>query len=301
MKRVFIFWTILFLPAAFLAQIQNKETQWTRIESPRGDLSFAVPTDFLIDNEEKEHHRVIAYQNQVNMRVDTQDDANAKSRLKSMHKFPANGDPKISHFTLGDFIGDVYTFEKENSFAMSFYIASSKAFHTLTVSSENSKNPVLVNFLYSIKLDNQPLIKQETQANQKEETKISITSLKTSPIILEALKKKDAEKTKIKYELDNKEIPEDVTKYSRSLIILRKPRPSYTDGARQNGVQGTVKLKVMFQANGEIGDITVLSKLKSGLSENAANVARRIKFLPAEIDGKPVDVSRVVEYTFTIY
>jgi hypothetical protein len=44
-----------------------------------------------------------------------------------------------------------------------------------------------------------------------------------------------------------------------------------------------------------------LSKLNKGLVKNSVDAARRIKFLPAEVDGKPIDVSRMVEYSFSIY
>ncbi len=44
-----------------------------------------------------------------------------------------------------------------------------------------------------------------------------------------------------------------------------------------------------------------LSKMNKGLVINSVDAARRIKFLPAEVDGKPVDVTKIVEYSFSIY
>ncbi len=186
---------------------------------------------------------------------------------------------------------------------MSIYAASSKAFYTIGVSSRNAKSPALEKFLYSLKFDDRAFIKRIAQANQLEEAAvaISIASLETSPAILEALKKKDAKDSKVTYDIGKKPEDDGDGKYSRALITLRKPRPSFTDSARQAAFQGTVKLKIVFRANGEIGDITVLAQLKKGLTENAIAAARRIKFLPAEIDGKTVDVSRTVEYNFVLY
>jgi hypothetical protein len=300
MKTIFIFWVILFLPSIFFAQVENKEASWTTIESPKGDLTFAVPSGFLIDNENGEY-QVIAYQNEATIRASVQENGRAKERLNSMRQFPVEEDAKVTRFTLDDFIGDAYSYEKEKSFSMRFYMASSKAFYSISVSSKSSDNSISERFLYSIKLNNQPLLKRDIQPSQKGETKISIASLKTSPVIIEALNRKDAAKTELKYDLDNKVTPEDTIKYSRPLLILRKPHARYADGARQGGVQGTIKLKVHFQANGEVGDITVLSKLDKGLAGNSVDAARQIKFLPAEVDGKPVDVLRIVEYSFRIY
>jgi hypothetical protein len=41
--------------------------------------------------------------------------------------------------------------------------------------------------------------------------------------------------------------------------------------------------------------------MNKGLVINSVDAARRIKFLPAEVDGKPVDVTKIVEYSFSIY
>jgi TonB family protein len=85
------------------------------------------------------------------------------------------------------------------------------------------------------------------------------------------------------------------------LRILSKPRPSYTDAARDNLTQGTVRLRVTFLSNGEIGSILPVKSLPNGLTEEAINAAKNIKFEPATIDGKPVTISRTVEYSFSIY
>ena len=59
------------------------------------------------------------------------------------------------------------------------------------------------------------------------------------------------------------------------LKILSKPKASYTDSARQSNVQGTIKLAVLFAADGKVKYILVLKRLGKGLDENA--VAARAK------------------------
>ncbi|MFV0390186.1 MAG: energy transducer TonB [Pyrinomonadaceae bacterium] len=83
--------------------------------------------------------------------------------------------------------------------------------------------------------------------------------------------------------------------------ILAKPRPGYTDTARQNNVQGTVILRVTFQANGSIGSISAVKGLPYGLTEKAIAAAREIRFTPATRNGQPYPVSKQVQYSFTIY
>ncbi|CAN5284589.1 hypothetical protein BH20ACI2_BH20ACI2_12540 [soil metagenome] len=85
------------------------------------------------------------------------------------------------------------------------------------------------------------------------------------------------------------------------LKILSKPRPGYTDAARQANIQGTVILRVTFLASGQVGSISPVKGLPSGLTEQAIAAARRISFEPAMRDGVGQSVTRQIEYTFSIY
>ena len=88
---------------------------------------------------------------------------------------------------------------------------------------------------------------------------------------------------------------------NKSLFILAKPRAKYTDEARQNNIQGTVTLRVAFLANGQVGSVSPVSGLPDGLTEQALAAAAQIKFNPATKNGKPVTVTKSVQYSFTIY
>lgn len=83
--------------------------------------------------------------------------------------------------------------------------------------------------------------------------------------------------------------------------IISKPRAIYTDIARQNKVQGKVILNVTFNKDGSIGDVKVVRGLPDGLSENAVEAAKKIRFEPQTRNGKPVTVAKNIEYNFTIY
>lgn len=85
------------------------------------------------------------------------------------------------------------------------------------------------------------------------------------------------------------------------LKLLFKPKGEYNDKARQDQVQGTVRLRVTFLANGNIGAISPVQGLPDGLTAAAIEAAKRIRFQPAIKNGKPVTVTKMVEYTFTLY
>lgn len=88
---------------------------------------------------------------------------------------------------------------------------------------------------------------------------------------------------------------------TKPLTILSKPRANYTEEARKNQVQGVVRLRVTFLANGTIGSITTISGLPYGLTEQAIAAARQIKFEPAMKNGVPQTVTRTIEYVFNLY
>jgi TonB family protein len=83
--------------------------------------------------------------------------------------------------------------------------------------------------------------------------------------------------------------------------IISKPEPSYTSEARDQRVTGTVVLRTVFTADGQVKHILVVAGLPGGLTEKAINAARRIKFQPATKDGKPVSMWIQLEYNFNLY
>jgi TonB family protein len=96
-------------------------------------------------------------------------------------------------------------------------------------------------------------------------------------------------------------MPEDSRPPTANLNILSKPRANYTDLARQNNTEGTVSLRVTFLADGRIGSVSVVNSLPDGLTEQAIGAARSIKFQPAQENGIPKTVTKIVQYNFMIY
>ena len=93
----------------------------------------------------------------------------------------------------------------------------------------------------------------------------------------------------------------------RPLKVTYNPRAEYTPQARIEGVSGWIQLRVTFLDTGEIGDIFYVresdpdkSLSKTGLLKNAYEAAKKVKFLPAIKDGKPVTVTKILLYKFEI-
>ena len=83
--------------------------------------------------------------------------------------------------------------------------------------------------------------------------------------------------------------------------VVAKPEPSYTDAARASGISGTVILRCVFGSDGKVKHFVIVRGLPLGLSEQAIAAARRIKFMPAMVNGVPVSMFIQLEYNFNLY
>ncbi|MBI1761760.1 MAG: TonB family protein [Acidobacteria bacterium] len=83
--------------------------------------------------------------------------------------------------------------------------------------------------------------------------------------------------------------------------ILYREKARYSEEARQQHAQGAVVLMATFTANGQITDIRVVRGQPFGLTEEAIQAAKRIRFQPAVENGVPVTVRAQLEYNFALY
>ena len=88
---------------------------------------------------------------------------------------------------------------------------------------------------------------------------------------------------------------------TRRAAIVSKPEPWYSNEARAAGVTGTVVLRVILSSSGEVKHINLVSGLSRGLTENAIEAARQIRFVPAVKDGRFVSYWIELQYNFGLY
>lgn len=82
--------------------------------------------------------------------------------------------------------------------------------------------------------------------------------------------------------------------------ITDKPKPVYSDEARQLRLEGEVLLEVLFSASGQLHVNRVVRGLGHGLDEAAINAANKMRFKPALRAGVPVDSTAVVHVMFQL-
>ena len=92
--------------------------------------------------------------------------------------------------------------------------------------------------------------------------------------------------------------PKEVTVKAR---ILSRPEPYYPQEAKDNQVSGTVVLRAVLRADGQVTDIRAVSGLPYGITERAINAAKQIRFTPAMKNGRAVSQYIQIEYNFNLY
>jgi TonB family protein len=87
---------------------------------------------------------------------------------------------------------------------------------------------------------------------------------------------------------------------STAVEIVDKPKPVYTEEARNLKLEGEVLLEVEFAANGQLRVNRVVKGLGHGLDEAAVSAANKMRFKPAMRNGQAVDSTAIVHVVFQL-
>jgi TonB family protein len=82
--------------------------------------------------------------------------------------------------------------------------------------------------------------------------------------------------------------------------ILNRPRPAYTERARDLRVSGSVKLLIRFSTEGRVDRVVVVTGLPEGLTESAIRAVSELVAEPATLGGKPIEAWATVLVNFEI-
>ena len=84
------------------------------------------------------------------------------------------------------------------------------------------------------------------------------------------------------------------------VAVTSKPSPIYTDQARKQRVEGEVLVQVVFTASGQVQVLRVVRGLGYGLDESAVQAAQKVRFVPAQRNGQPVDSTATLHIVFQL-
>ncbi|MGI4853443.1 MAG: TonB family protein [Janthinobacterium lividum] len=94
--------------------------------------------------------------------------------------------------------------------------------------------------------------------------------------------------------------PTSATPVKVSPKVLFKPRPEYTEEARQLHLEGTVYVKIHVSASGTVSVVGVQSGLGHGLDQSAVRAVQSMRFQPALQNGQPSEWDGVVNINFQL-
>jgi TonB family protein len=82
--------------------------------------------------------------------------------------------------------------------------------------------------------------------------------------------------------------------------VISEVKPSYNAEAMRARIQGIVKVEVVVQPDGTVGDVRILQGLDPLLDPEAIAAVKKWRFKPGMKDGVAVPVAVEIELTFTI-
>ncbi len=312
MKRI-LFSAILLLAACFavLAQTDFDEPKWTVFEPVREEFTLNFPGSAVKslgrdsdDDIDAQYHVV---QNKTYFAVFSRD--NGDDTMAPLIKELAVEAVTPKDIEIDGIKGQRYDFKGSDDYEHSFIAIQATAhFYVFHAFGETRDNPLIEEFLKSIRLN-----RQVTKAE-----KPPVPAAAISAGVVSAGGRNDILKPSqtgggmgsagsggpgpgMGAKPEDTVAPPKYAKVDSGVTILAKPRPGYTDMARRYMVSGTVRLRVTFEKNAQIGSITALAKLPLGLTQKAISAARQIKFSPAVRRGEPYSVVKVVEFSFILY
>jgi hypothetical protein len=292
---------LLVFSAAALSCFSQAGSKWSRIDL--GELKFSFPSPLVVDAEQRSENqvfRVIGYEQ--GMLLDFSIRAEKKP-FETLKLYRITDSKNERSFEFGKFKIKEFTFDKPDAgFNKTLYIASENYFYRIKINGKDATGSVTKRILESITLGGSSLFPQTIQFG--EEVPVIGNRLKTSTEVDQAFNRK-IPKSKDKsprFPFDKKLSGTDFSDYSRPLIILERPAPSLPStmmiGEQQihRETDFWVKAKVTFLATGEIGEISVYSNSELGFQAACLEAARKIRFLPAQKDGKNVDSVDIINF-----
>ncbi|HEY8563820.1 MAG TPA: hypothetical protein VIL74_25800 [Pyrinomonadaceae bacterium] len=307
---------ILGVAALFAMQIsvfsQNAGGNWVRLESDNGEFSIELPNNeasayfydkdgFYYNNNSptgpfnfKEIQMLYGALDKTYMRVEIYRMPNPEVYLNEISRRRNFVFSKIKT-DRKEF--DIYKAEFDRSYEkireltenINFeirYISSDTHFYTITVWNRGKSNPISERFLSSMRLG----APSSGSAGEKV-TKISALKPVTIEQIGGQLSKQEADSVT--------DSPKIKSGTPGELFVLHVPPAGANFASPNMRAKGVIRFKTTYSKDGRVSRILLVSGLPGGLNRLAFFSVLRTKFLPAEENGEPKTIERVIVYDYT--
>lgn len=326
MKKLQFFLIIILLAPATVCLSQDAlqlapKIGWTEVYDEKLNYSVTFPSDFLVDNEPQkvfpfssltisspemidtiEKPDIIGHQRSVSMVLKIYDLKVSRAKDYFYFFIPNFPDKPFQNFRFDDFEGRTITLDNDKKLGAYIVAAVKNKMIVISAYADGEDFEIYERFLTSIKINGKTFLKSDSKKEYADKIdRVPISQLATSPEILEALnqksEKRDFSSKQIQIEPENKERNKEDSKVSRPVILLRRPKKSpYLEPGQK--FSGLIKAKVNFQNDGRIGDVIFLADAPKLLLKRLFADIQEIKFLPAKLEGKKINFTKLLEYQF---
>ncbi len=298
MKRLLILPILILSVTAIFAQPKAANSEWVRIEGFVREYSFLMPEGYFVYRNKKTSETYLSsYKNDVSINIHITSEFSPRERLKGLEEKYDGGDCKYDYYTLGPYSGKFFTCENSKQFSKTIYLASGSGYFKIVVGALSEFEKDVTKFLGSLRFHGAPLFRRYNESVSSDEKSLSVLDLKNDPLVEEYLNKPDNENIKWGNSGNLKAafFDADSAVYSRDLIILRRKTPKFSF---KRGSFISVKIKIHFPVSGKIEKVEVISSTGTDHTEKVIESLKEMKFIPAQIDGKDVECSRVMQFGF---
>jgi TonB family protein len=291
-----------------LSAVQD-EKKWHRYTAGGEEFSVLMPGRPFVhtfDRPEQRDYTLFSYVNRKEMRmygsyddgtvciVMSSDNPNGKEPLDIfIDEFPQypvfhNEMSFEQDITHKGFKGKQYRVKSSHVSGIVQFYQTKNHIYIFEVVSDNITKPSIKQFLSKLTLDGKT--KGEDIVKAYKETYLTNLPASPPPTVNGATSQTPTQKETFS--------PKEVT---RKAIIIVRAEPQYTEEARKNAISGTVVIRAVLSASGEVTNIRAVDGLPYGLTEKAIAGARLLKFIPAVKEGRYVSQYIQIEYNFNLY
>jgi hypothetical protein len=301
MKRILVLPVLILLSTvAIFAQPKAANSGWVRIEGFMREYSFLMPEGYFAYRNKKTGETYLSsYKDDVSINIHIAGSLSPKEYLKGLEDKYNSRDCKYDYYTLGPYSGKFFTCENSKQFSKTIYLASGSGYFKIVVGALSEFEKDVTKFLGSLRFHGVLLFpKSNAASGGGDENAVEIFNVKNDPLVETYLNKPDNQNIKWgnSGNLKTSFFDADSTVYSRELIILRRKTPKFS--FIRGGASVLVKVKIHFLTSGQVEKVEILSSTGAGHTEKVIESLKEMKFIPAQIDGKDVDCSRVMQFGF---
>jgi hypothetical protein len=271
--------------------------EWSLIKSSSEDIIFELPSEYLVNHSKgiEETSEIYAYPQDGWIFISKR--KNFWGKNAALRNPVVQGKNQVAEFLLGEFAGRMTTVEDAGSKTVQVYACSSKRCYSISVKSRKESAGSITRFLQSIQFDKKFLYVRQNGSEVNTQLASVIEKLRVSAKVSGVISKSLGKNANVS--IGDVILAQSEPEFSRPLWILERPKAKNLMNVVAGKRPDTVRALVTFRRDGEISYIVVDKTAPLAYAQSAAEAAMGIKFLPAEVNGVPVDVTRVVTYSFT--